>query len=362
MLEDVRKHAQAGDRGRAREALAAAIKKLFVAPLLQGDATPPYDSPEGAAFITALRAVAPALLDDPSRASYVTTLLDDVRARINRGDDGRAMVFLAQHALLLALPTAGETISDALQEAKYELVARATPDGLGERLVKPKVVIRANDREAGRQNELLEKIQRLTPADLEAPEGSIPNIPPIQALEGDILIFACPACRKEHRTPIATAGSPSSCGCGASLRVPIPAPSRVAAARKASKEAAAGIVSCRICAAKVNTRRDANARAGFCSLLCAKQGRQKFGEFVAKTGTREGDSVSFACECGAALQALAVRAGSRVTCGSCSVQVWIPEPGGAAAPAAQGVTPCPKCGRNVKAGARRCMFCGQSMA
>jgi hypothetical protein len=341
----------------ARKALAVDFKALAYRHFLSGETESPFPTAAGRTFFERLARGAATLVDDPGRAEQVRAHVAEILGRIDRKEGFEEVARLAHHVLLLLLPGAPELFQEALQDAKYELARRSeAPEG-GGLLFKSGIVVALERVEAGFQDGLLERIQRLTVADLEPPERAT-----IEGLDGDVILFGCAGCGQTARAPLGQAGDDIPCACGDVLSVPVPSWSRLLAARAGAREAAMGIARCRICGARVQTRRDAMTRAGFCSPMCLKQGRERFQEVVARTGRREGDDVLFTCACGAELRASMKRAGTPAPCKACGLKVWAPDAPPAAAPGGPRIRACGSCGRNVKSAAARCFYCGTPVA
>jgi hypothetical protein len=232
-------------------------------------------------------------------------------------------------------------------------------------LVSPELTLLATAAEEGMrlfEGGALARLEGGTLEDLDVPE---PDEPLISGLINDKLLIQCPACGDELDLGHEAFGTSARCGCGKPLTVPRPSLARMADHLKAKRDALRGIGRCRICSGVIQTGGDVYMRAGFCTALCATQARDRFSEHVAREGTREGEEVGFRCHCGATMTAGLADVGGKVTCLSCPLEVWIPAPAPARdIPVARrsGPRACAKCGKPVKATARKCMYCGTSIS
>lgn len=364
MLEDVRRFLEAGRLDRAREKLGEALGDFFRESFAAGRADYPLLTRRGLPRLREIRELAPRLLEE--RGEYVAEALGQVEAGCGTEAPDDGVVLLLNHALCLLIPDYPVRLAAAIQDAKFELGAKASnvESPLPDLLPRPdlrSLVTLVEEATHALHEQKFSGIENLGLDFFDAPEDSLPDLPPISSIEDDQLAFTCLSCGGSRREALTLAGDFVDCPCGATLRVPLPGLARLAAYLKAKEEAARGIGRCRVCGAVVRTSRDGFMKAGFCSALCARTGGERFGEFVPREGKPEGDQILFSCRCGAALRAPVASGGTPVPCGACSLKVWVPPPA-AAAPAKGAILTCAKCGRNVKSTAKRCMYCGTSIS
>ena len=172
----------------------------------------------------------------------------------------------------------------------------------------------------------------------------------------DEVAFVCAGCGAEMTRRIDRVGLRDSCACGAAVDIPVPSLQRVHAVAKQWEEERRGIRRCRMCNQVVQPKKGPVERAGFCSRLCARDGEDRFREFVPEGGEPRGDEITFACRCGASITASLSDEGSLVSCLGCDLQVWVPPPQRAEDRRALPVA-CPKCGRKNRATLEQCQYC-----
>jgi hypothetical protein len=362
MFEKVTQKLESGDRGGARAALTRDLGEFFKRHFVAGQAEHPVLGPEGARLVEGLRPFALSLADDPARGQYVDEVLHEVGSRIVRREGREAVMFLFNHALHLLLPEYPLVVSDALDEARQELGGRINEGDDGTTFApflaaeSALLIAAVAHGFKGVDEARLSAIERLDLSGLDAPESTIAGLPVLYGIEGGDFVFVCPFCSGRRRAPVGAAGDAYGCDCGAWTRVPIPGLARLGAWLKAKRDRARGLGHCRICGAVIQTGKSGFMRAGFCTPICAKQGRETFREFVAAPGQRDGESVAFSCSCGSAMRAPVAAVGTRLPCAACGLDVWVPE--AAAAGGRPSVAPCAKCGRPVKSTAAKCLYCG----
>ncbi len=363
MLETVRGHLNEGDPERARTALGRAVYDLFYDSFIQGSADPPLLSRRGRAFLAEVRAEAPSLVEDKTRAGYVERVLDEAFDALAAGGPPARPLFLANHALQLLVPELATRVEEAIEDARLELGRRAgdTSGFLPSATVSVDVLLPLEAVRHAYDNSRFRRVQDLELAGMDAPEDTIPGLPPIEGIAGERLVFRCPACARPSEEDFSRAGDASRCACGHGLRVPIPSLARMSAHLKARREEARGISRCRICRAFIQRHGNAFMRAGFCGASCAVRARERFGECVPREAARVGEEVVVTCHCRLVIRAAAADAGGCLPCPECGIDVWIPDlppprPPAAARPA--DVAPCAACGRPVKKSRPRCLWCG----
>lgn len=360
VLERVHEKLEAGRRDAAQDELGRAVERLFCEHVAAGHAEHPVLSATAPAFIAELRTVAPRLC-----GPYVGDLLSEIAGRIARRDGRDVVVLLFNHALCLLVPDFPLRAAEAVATAKNRLARRIdeeSGDGFsllpgdgGLLIAAASLALRELDAKR------YDRIASLDLAALDAPERCVAGLPVIVAITNDGgLAFDCPSCGARRSAALADAGDTHACSCGAWTRVPIPGLVRLEAHLRRKKNAELGLGSCRGCGAVIQTGRAGFMRAGFCGALCASRAPERFGEFVPRDGARRGGAVAFRCRCGAELEAPVERAGTRMRCGSCALEVWVPAP-----PAEAGrpsVRACAGCGRKIKSTAPRCIYCGRGHA
>ena len=221
----------------------------------------------------------------------------------------------------------------------------AEPFDMAERLSSSDFAKEENERISRINQKRLAKINHIRLKHMDGLLASVPGPPPIEAIEKDTVVFRCPKCDRQTRSNLDQAGSDHSCECGNLVTVPIPLLSHMAKVRLAERQAAMGIGKCRICGANIKIEKNNMTRVGFCALLCAKKGMERFQEVIPREGAVKGGKMVFTCECGEAMQAVISKTPETKECSSCKKKVWVP-----AAPAGGGeadapVVDCSKCGR-----------------
>jgi hypothetical protein len=327
--------------------------------------THPFLTTKGHALLEEARVLAPRLSD---RGTYAAGILRSVLA--TEGTYASA-VLLTNHALQLLVPDYALRVEEAIQEAKFRVGAASSnvEDPMEEILRSPgsllifggetvRLGLAFGEASRGFGEDAYGKIRDLGLDDFDAPEDSIAGLPRIERSTGGELVFRCPACAAIRNRSFEEAGATFPCRCGAAVRVPIPSLGRALAHLKAKRDAECGIGRCRVCRRVLQKGRGGFMTAGFCSASCAKEGVERFGEHVARSSMADGDRILFLCRCGAALRAASGQVGTRMPCGSCGLDVWVPRP--EQARRRGGVARCGHCGRNVKARAPRCLYCGNA--
>ncbi len=196
-----------------------------------------------------------------------------------------------------------------------------------------------------------DKLENLTLAHLDFAEAA-----PILSADAREVRFACARCGVEIAKPLGSAGARDSCACGVEFVIPIPSLQRVHQATQAAREAAQGVTRCRICNQVVQTRKGPVERAGYCSKLCARDGEDRFREYIPDKAARRGNEAGFVCRCGAFVATGAADEGSLMPCPSCDLKLWVPPAtltdGRRAPPVA-----CPKCAKKNRAELAQCQYC-----
>lgn len=345
-----------GRGDRAREALAEALRDLFTDEIVAGRIGHPLLTKKGRPILGELARRAAALVEDPSRGGEVARILQSSAASVDGRRPDAALVFLVNHALQLLCPTFAADVEQAVQDAKFELGARASnvegapsipwPLPGWEADAAARLVVEGFRGAAGVK---FNSIEDLALVHFDAPEDSLPKLPAIDDVDTGSILYRCPGCDAPRGSPVSAAGAEERCACGVPFRVPIPSLVRMAASLRAAREAASGVGRCRACGAVVQVRRGGIMRTGFCSAACARNA-ERFGEFVPRDGTPD----AFACGCGAVLEAAS---GTETVPCACGLKVWVPEPPPPPRASRGAILDC-ACGRKVKSTAARCMYCG----
>jgi hypothetical protein len=264
----------------------------------------------------------------PEYALRLAGLIDDVRFELGQRasnvvseteDEGYLPGDLAERGLFSVLKGIGDAVDSAGAEGKFR------------------------------------RVEKLQLADFDFVESAT-----VRSATPDEVVFVCARCGVAMTRRIDRAGQRDVCGCGAAVAVPVPSLQRVHVVAKQWEEERRGIRRCRMCNQVVQPKKGPVERAGFCSRLCARDGEDRFHEYVPDGGQARGREIVFACKCGASIAASTADEGSLVACLGCELQVWVPPPARddrRALPVA-----CPKCGRKNRATLKVCQFCSTPMA
>ncbi|HLY08433.1 MAG TPA: hypothetical protein VKW04_03905 [Planctomycetota bacterium] len=363
MLENVRQLLDQGKPDIARSALRESLLQFCSAAFSSGTLRHPLLAPKTSPLRRELADLAGALLGGEAQGRPVVLALDFVERSIQKKAVTDETLDHLNFALQLLLPDLALILDEALENGRFKLGAAASnvedplSSVVNESLMRPELkilVALANEGMRAMEGGRLDRLQALSLRDLDVSEEG----PLILGLKDDHLALECPGCAQRLTTPLGSIGKDIRCGCSTPIKVTRPSLERMAAYLKAARQARLGIARCRVCHGVIQVSRNVFMRAGFCSAVCAKQGRELFQEHVAPEGLREGEEVRFRCHCGASITAPIPESPEKVACLSCSLDVWIP------LPAAGNDRERPKalltcaCGRPIKSTARTCLYCG----
>lgn len=362
MLDRVRLFLDKGDLESARAALGDDLREFCAEEFVRGGLRHPLVGPKSAKLREELQSLAARLTEDAQRARAVVMALERVDASVRKKAVDHGTLDRINFALQVLLPGAALVLEEALENARFKLGAASSnvEDPLSGvmKSVSPEASLLVTAAEEGMKLFEGNRLERLQDGSLENIDSPEPDEPMISMLINDELWLECPACGDELRTPLASFGKELRCVCSRPMTVPRPSLARMTEYLKAKRDALRGMSRCRICNSVIQTAGDAFMKAGFCTALCASQGRDQFGEHVPREGARDGEDVRFRCHCGATMTAPLTEVGEKVACLSCPLVVWIPAPSLESPARRSGPRTCAKCGKPVKPTARKCMYCG----
>ncbi|MBI3858239.1 MAG: hypothetical protein HY293_21360 [Planctomycetes bacterium] len=364
MLESVSAFLNQGKRDRAQEFLRASMLEFCADAFAKGEIHHPLSGAASAELRVELTRLARQLLENPDRSRTVVVALESADRAIRKREASPETLDRLNFALQKLIPDIALVLDEALDQARFKLggavsdvedplsgMNRFMPADVGLLATLAGEGLRALD------GSRLDKLQTVSLRDFDATGPGLGESPSVFGLKDDVLSFGCPGCLERAEAPLDTFGESILCGCGQPLRVPRPSLERMGVYLKARKDAALGISRCRVCNGVIQLGRDGFMHAGFCSVLCAKQGLERFGEYVPRQGILDGEDVRFQCSCGTTMSAPRSEVGGKIACPSCPLEVWIPAPQQEGRQR-RGLRACGNCGKPMKASALKCMYCG----